>query len=401
MPRSADLLLLPLVLVSIAAAAEARQSPPPAQPPPAPKEVQPAESRLQFYGILRQDVIFDDSRPDAFQSALFILSEPPAQKDRENFTMYPRLSRLGINVTGPTVEAVGGARLSGRLEIDFQNGGRESRAIPRFRHVFLNMEWSAASLLVGQTWDVISPLFPAVNADTLMWNVGNLGDRRPQVRLTLQRASGRMQWSLATAVGLTSAVDAQDLDNDGVRDGEAAAVPTVQARFGTSVPIAGTRRLTAGVWTHVAREKVSTAVAGETEFSGHSFGADVEVPILTRGIVRGELWTGENLSDVRGGIGQAINSRTGDEIRSRGGWVEVGADLHPRYSVFVGYTIDSPESEDVPSGGRTRNAAWFIANKWNARPFGAGVDYLHWTTRYAGAPSGTDNRVNAYVTYSF
>jgi hypothetical protein len=70
--------------------------------------------------------------------------------------------------------------------------------------------------------------------------------------------------------------------------------------------------------------------------------------------------------------------------------------------MFVGYTIDAPHESDVPVAGRTRNGAWFLVNRWDAgRPFGIGLDYLHWETRYNGAPRGTDNRFNAYFIYNF
>lgn len=400
MPGRRVLLLCWLTSVTAAVAAEGSQISTPQSQPPA--GAPPAESRVQFYGFVRQDVIFDDSRPDAFQTPLFILSEPDGASNLENLTMHPRLTRLGVDVSGPVLDSLAGARVSGRFELDFQNGGRESRAIPRYRHAYLTLAWSSASLLVGQTSDTISPLFPAVNADTLMWNAGNLGDRRPQVRLTLRPAADGPPWSFAIGAGLTGAVDGQDLDGDNVRDGEAAALPNVQARVALSYQAAASRRGSAGLWGHVARQQVSVPVAGETDFGSHAIGVDVEVPLGRRAVVRGEAWTGRNLSDVRGGIGQSINRATGGEIGSRGGWVEVGGDLTVRYSLVVGYTIDAPDAGDVPAGGRTRNAAWFIVNRWNAgRPVGFGVDYLRWRTEHRGSPDGTDNRVNAYATYTF
>lgn len=400
--RGFDLILTLCSLFAFAGPLSAADDPvaPQGQPAP-PKEIQPAESRLQFYGQVRQDFIFDDSRPDAFQTPLFILPEPPGARNRSNFTMHPRLTRFGINASGPALEGLRSARISGKFEFDFQNGGRESRAIPRFRHMYLELRWSAASLLVGQTSDIISPLFPAVNGDTLMWNAGNLGDRRPQARLTLQPAADRLRWSLTAGAGLSGAVDSQDLDGDGVRDGEAAAVPNAQARFGLSYPAAGMRRFNIGFWGHLARQQISTPIAGETRFGSHSAGLDYEIPIGTRALFRGEVWTGRNLSDVRGGIGQAVDRDRGREIASKGGWAEIGGNITNRYAIFAGFTVDSPDEDDVPAGGRTRNGAWFIVNRWNAGPLVLGVDYLHWTTRFNDAPRGINNRFNAYIVYSF
>ena len=222
---------------------------PAAASPPAQTSAAPDSSRAQFYGFVRHDVIVDKTPPDSAQSPLFILSEPNGVPSRHAYTMHPRLTRLGVNMTGPALEPVGGAQIAGKLEIDFQNGGRDSRAIPRYRHAYMTLTWTTASLLLGQTWDLISPLFPSVNGDTLMWNAGNLGDRRPQLRATLQRRVAGGHWSLAGAAGLTGAVDQQDLDGDGLRDGEAASVPTLQTRVGLTYPT-GSRQLTLGAWAH-------------------------------------------------------------------------------------------------------------------------------------------------------
>jgi hypothetical protein len=375
-------------------------SPSPAPSPAPAGGVQAGESRLQFYGFLRMDVIYDDSRPDGAQIPFFILSEPPGAENVSNFTMHPRLSRLGINFSGPVLSSLGDAKLAGKLELDWQNGGRESRAIPRFRHVYASLAWGGTTLLLGTTSDLISPLFPSANNDTLMWNVGNTGDRRPQVRLTVQPQSEKLQWSLGAALGLTGAVDQQDLDNDGFRDGETASVPNVQGRFGVTYPL-GKRRLAFGVWGHFARTEVTKPVAGRTDWDGHSVGFDAEIPIGSRVMLRGEAWSGRNLGDFRGGIGQSVNPTTGEEISSMGGWAEAGLDLTRFYSLWLGYTLDSPDEDDLFAGAKSHNSALFVVNRWTVKPVVIGLDYLYWKTEYVGAPEGTDNRLNAYVIYNF
>jgi hypothetical protein len=389
-----------LLLLTLGSSTAAAQTQPPAEAPP-PKEVQPTETRLRFYGFVRHDVIVDDSRMDSAQSPLFVLSEADGTENRHHFTMHPRLTRFGIDLFGPQLPPAGHARLGGRIELDFQNGGRESRAIPRFRHAYLTLTWRNTSVLAGQTSDLISPLFPSVNNDTLMWAAGNLGDRRGQIRGTFQSTGPRLQVSLAGSLGLTGAVDQLDLDENGIRDGEASGLPNVQGRAGLTYP-AGGRRFALGLWAHRGEMETTTAIAGRTDFSSQAVGLDAELPLGRRFVARGEAWTGRNLSDIRGGIGQAVNRTTGRGIQSRGGWAEVGGDVTTRYSVFAGITAEAPDEDDVPQGGRTRNGAWYIVNRVSAgRPFVVGADYLRWRTEYAGLPDGTDNRVNAYVIFNF
>lgn len=187
------------------------------------------------------------------QLPFFVLSPAdPSQSARRtgDVTFHPRLTRFGLDINPPKLES-GWAALA-KLEIDFYNtvidrpasGGplardliSNSRAAPRIRLAYAQVSKGAFSLLDGQTWDVISPLFPSYNAEVVMWNGGNTGDRRPQFRLTYEPKIGKGKLSIAGAVGAGGAVDGQDLDGDGFRDGESSAVPTGQVRIGYSAPL--------------------------------------------------------------------------------------------------------------------------------------------------------------------
>lgn len=369
------------------------------------RELRVGASRLRFYGLFRLDLIRDDSKPDNAQSPSFIPSEDPASgpSGRENLALHPRLTRLGLDVNGPEVEALGRARLEGKLELDFQNGGRESRQIIRIRHAWARLAWRSMSLLAGQTWDLISPLYPTVNNDTLMWNAGNLGDRRPQVRLAAEPAAWGGKLSVAAAAGLTGAVDEKDLDADRTRDGEASGLPNVQARLGWSRALAGGRsRLSAGLWAHRAWERTGTPVAGDDEFRSESAGFDLLLSLRDRITVQAEGWTGRNLSDFRGGVGQGVVAGSGVEVRSRGGWVEVGGRTSALHSIFTGVSLDDPDDADLPAQARTRNRAWWIVNRFETPgPLLVGLDYVRWKTEFEGLAPGTDNRINAYVQYGY
>ena len=368
----------------------------PSSPPP--PEVRAGDSRISFYGFVRVDAIYDDSRPSAFQTPLFILSEGPTTglRDNENFTLHPRLTRFGMNYNLARVPQLRDAALAGRIEIDFQNGGRESRGISRFRHLFLQSTWPRSSLLIGQTTDVIGPLLPNANNDTNMWNAGNVGDRRAQVRY--RRTSGRMTFE--TAAGLTGAVDALDLDADGVADGEASALPNLQARVGFDSAAKDAWGI--GLWAARGWQKTNKPIGGETRFDSSMIGVDYKLALGKRARLQGEAWAGEGMGDFRGGAGQTANTATGDTIGGRGGWIELGFDAAPRSTLYVGYTMDDPDDGDVPNGGRIENGAWYIANRLRfGTPFTLGMEYLRWTTRYRGLSPGADNRFDLYAIYNF
>ena len=351
-------------------------------------------SEISFYGFVRMDAIFDDSRASDFQTPTFVRPEHDDAEGRSNFTFHPRLTRIGLNFRVPDVlDSLAGARLTGRIETDFQNGGRESRAVLRYRHAFLRLNWGPHSLLGGQTSDLISPLIPSVNADTLMWDAGNLGDRRMQLRYSYDPTAG---FSFRAALGLTGAVDGQDADGNGILDGEASTSPNFQGRVGYN-----SSRVLLGAWAHYAKLHTDVSYGGKNDFEGYSYGGDFEFRFTPQISLRGEIWAGSNLRDVRGGIGQSFNTATGKEIDSRGGWMELGLRSGP-YGFSTGYTLDDPKNGHVPSEAATENRAWYVTNQFRlAPPLTLGIDYLYWWTHFKGLNKGTDNRLNVYAIYDF
>ena len=366
-------------------------------------EVVSAPNRLKFYGLLRLDVDVDSQRPSNAQTPLFITSEDPriGKAGAGSYSTHPRLTRFGMDFNGPRIADLGDAALTGKLELDFENGGSESRQIIRIRHAYFQTKWNSFSILGGQTWDIVSPLYPTVNNDTLMWNAGNTGDRRPQFRASWEPKTSYGTWSFVGGAGLTGAVDPLDLDNNGYRDGEESGRPDVQARIGYSHPLFDQ---SAGVGASMFYGWLNTSkpVAGRTKFASQLINIDYTLPLAPKVSLRGEGWWGRNLSDVRGGAGQAINVVNGREIRARGGWSELSLKFSRYWSVHPGWTLDNPVAGDVPAGGRTRNTAFYIGNRITpGGPFTIGADYLRWRTNYQGFRQGIDNRVNVFFQYGF
>jgi hypothetical protein len=397
------------------AAGATPRSPEPAQSPSQPAQAdknQPVRwpelvgegTHIKFYGFLRLDMDFDSQHPNNTQTPLFITSPDPAAGGNRNgdFSMHPRLTRLGIDFSGPRIASLGDARLSGKLETDFENGGTESRQIIRIRHAFLRLDWRDFSILAGQTWDTVSPLFPTVNNDTLQWNAGNVGDRRPQFRAAYEPKLGRGKLSLTGGLGLTGAIDALDLDNNGFRDGEESSLPDYQGRVGYSYPVGHDQSASFGISGFYGFLKTARPVAGRTDYHIQLTNVDFTLPLANFFALRGEGWWGRNMSDVRGGAGQGINLANGREIRGRGGWSEANIKLSRYLSLNPGFSTDDPVDQDVPNGGRTRNRAFYLANRITpGGNFLIGADYLRWLTTYKGLRRGIDNRVNLFFQYSF
>jgi hypothetical protein len=385
-------------------------------------ELAAGKSKFKLYGFLRLDAIYDDSRPNGngANSSLvpaFIGSENglggaanlSPGPNHENFVIHPRLTRFGLDFTGPEIDSLWGAKTGGKFEIDFYNlvpGGAESREFLRMRHAYLTLKWDQASLLAGQSADLISQYWPVINPDFGgMWGAGNLGDRRPQLRLEYTPKIGPGNLLVQGAAGLTGADDNRDLDANGIRDGEASGLPTFQGRLGYRFPVWEKQNLEIAGWIHHAREKLDIAVAGRNNFTSQGYGLDLSAP-LYKDIVslKGELWTGKNLDDVRGGILQGINLTSGREIHAEGGWLELTTKPCRYFSFHSGYMFDDPHNNDLPATGPSRNTVWYLAGRFYFDPVEFGLDYLNWTTYFKdplGRGKGDDNRFQAFISYKF
>jgi hypothetical protein len=351
------------------------------------------ESRFKFYGLLRLDIIRDSARPDNSQKPFFTL--PAADFRASQFTLHPRLTRLGADFSTEQASAGDSPPITGKFEIDFQNGGLESRQVLRIRHAYLKINRKHISVLAGQTWDMISPLNPTVNNDTLMWNAGNLGDRRPQLRFETGTETGRGRLDLAGGIALGGATDAADLDGDGFRDAESSGRPNFQSRLGY-------RRgstLNVGVWGHRGWQRA--VLSRPVLFPAHVFGADFDVTLNPRLRLSGEAWKGSNLSDIRGGVGQGLNKDRRIPIRSEGGWLELGMNVQTWNRMAIGYSLDDPINRDL-SGGIERNRAWYWAHRFFlAHGLELGLDYIYWSTDFQKKPSGLNHRTNFFMQYRF
>lgn len=357
------------------------------------------DNRLKFYGFLRLDTIYHDSKPQHPQFTQWIQAEDPTGKnsDDDELTIYPRLSRFGIDYFGPRVDRLYGLDLGGKFEIDFQNGGSESRQVPRFRHAYLKLFQGDFSILAGQTSDIISPLFPTVNSDSLMWNAGNLGDRRPQLRLAYEPKIGPGQLSLMGGPALSGAIDARDLDNNGTRDGEDSGLPNLQFRVGYATSLwQKDKPATIGLWSLRGWED------SLERFDSYAYGLDLSLPLSSSLTLRGELWKGRNLSDFRGGVGQGVQATTRREIDSLGGWAELVCRIAPWFTLAPGYTLDNPTDADISRGARSKNWTFYLVNRFQlGGGFLIGLDYIYWKTEYKDLEDGDANRFNLFFQYDF
>lgn len=355
---------------------------------------------IQIYGRLKTDAAYDTSRTTVGNYVKWVDSESTNKNDNE-FNLTANETRLGMNITGPENDEV---KTSGRVEVDFYGGGAENKSQLMMRHAYLKIDWpeDRFDVIAGQTSDVISPLYPYTLNYSVAWWAGNIGYRRPQIRLTKSFGLNsdvdlNLQGAVARTIGGS---------NLGSESGEDAGFPSLQGRVGLTFPFIGYKPTTVGFSSHWGREEYDiNASGGHKRFDSWSINLDLTQPVNKWLTVKGELFTGENLSAYLGGIGQGVNKEMYKEIGSQGGWIAANLGPWGKWSFNVGASVD-----DVDNGDLTGSSDY--NREYNRSIFGnviysinkntqIGFELSQWHTEYRGERDADDLRAQTSLIYNF
>jgi hypothetical protein len=348
---------------------------------------------IKPYGILWGDMIHATSRTIPGPFVLWVASED--DQGESTFVTDARRSRFGVDITGPTYDILGGITGGGKLEIDFFDSFvNENQPGLRLRHVYWEAKNENLRFMVGQYWDVISPLLPHTVNFSVGWAAGNVGFRRTQFRLEryFHLAGGdtlTLQGALAENIipDLASGARAVGVTR------ETGHWPMIQGRMAYTFDRGPCRLPVAiGVSGHVGEtgfdfvngDPSNPALGPEDDarFFEWSFNVDAQLPVTQRLRLQSEFFMGANLSNILGGIAQGVCPCLRVPIRSIGGWAEVSYDLNPILTTNLGFGIDDPREADSLIG-RTYNrfvfANLFLDVTDHLR---TGLEVSHWRTSY-------------------
>lgn len=353
------------------------------------------------YGILWGNMAYNSQRTVPGSYTLFVKS---ADEDPEGeFIVDARCTRLGVDISGPRIPFFRCAKSGGKIEVDFQNSvlSTENRPTIMLRHAYMETKNDEFRFLFGQTWDVISPLYPGMLMYSVAWDAGNIGYRRAQLR-----AERFLTFSDTSLVTLQISANQQVFEDGGNQiSGEFPSWPIIEGRVGWTLGHRGKCCLpiTVGVSGHIGEEQFDHAVAGmniqRRTWSGN---VDLRIPITDRLGFQGECFTGDNLGAFLGGIGQGINPVTFDPIRSTGGWFEFWYDWSPSLHTHVGYSVDDPNNNDLVAGQKSYNQCYFGNLSYDfTKKFLVGIELSSWKTVYVDRLPGDSVRIEFVAKYAF
>jgi len=365
-----------------------------------------SQFRFKPYGYIKLDAVYDDSRTNYGNFILYVPNESAHRNDNE-FNITARQTRIGIDIIAPELAAW---TAQGRIEFDFYGDGsksHENKAEPMLRHAFITLTRGKFNLIAGQTSDLISPLNPYTLNYTVGWAAGNVGYRRPQLRMTYSHPFGdRHKLTSAVAIARTAGLANEDLDLDLQNDGEDAGFPTVQARCALGTKLFTAKESVVGISGHYGEEEIDwgslTPGKHQKRVKSWSINGDLDIPFSDRWALTGEIFAGYNLDDYFGGILQGVNADARTAVKAIGGWTQLSYQQSPSWKYNLGFGIDDPSNDDLSTGMRSRNSFYYLNTLYSLiPPLTIGLEYSYWETEYQNMSTGTDNRVQTSVIYNW
>jgi hypothetical protein len=341
---------------------------------------------LSVYGFARIDVLSDDAKMSDVKQPMFVERMAPAQNSSE-MSMTPQLSRVGLSIDDWEIDGMTALRGEGKIEVDFA-GGSGTNAI-RLRQAYAEINaFDHVRLLAGQTDDLFSPLIPTAQNDTQLLFAGNVGDRRPQLRLVLENKLFRA----GVAVATSGTVDRAGFNTS------TPSQPMLEWVLEAHHHLRHAGKLVIGVSGHTTSEQeMDGSRRGSSSVNMHVF-----VPIISRLAIQGEGYLGANAAQIGGGIGQGIDPVTNHRIGAKGGWLELVAAPTKRHTLAFGSSIDTANEDDLQPGDRRRNGTLYGVIRY--KPISTlqlALEYLYWRTSYLNMGNAEANRFDMHLSVFF
>jgi hypothetical protein len=358
------------------------------------------------YGYLWGATTYETERSNNGDYTYYIYSAQAPEQVGPTYHVDAKSTRIGLDVLGPRIACLDCAQSGGKVEFDFQGAStQENKGSVLLRHAYWEVKDEEFRLLAGQTWDIISPLYPNTTMYTVYWAAGNIGYRRAQFRGERYIAcSDELLWTMQGSINGDIIADTAPTGISAI--GDQSSWPVIEGRtaltFGQRGK--GCNPITLGVSSHIGEQRFKFTAAPVKEMSAEtwSFNVDLKAPITDRFGIQGEYQIGDDLSSFQGGILQGYNFTLRKPIYDAGGWLEVWYYWTPCWHSHVGYCIDDPLDKDIPTGGRTYNSVYFGNIMYDVtKQFTCGLEVGQWRTLYKGLTPGESTRIEFMARYGF
>jgi hypothetical protein len=294
-----------------------------------------AAPEVSLYGLLQFNGAFESGSHGVSGQNYNWKLPSDAGKGEGHYLLNVNSTRIGVNIINAEE---GKPQTSGKFEVDFLNDEkRNTNGVSSFRirHAYGQVKFASLglTLLMGQSSDLISPITPDMANQGVLQGTGNLGTRRPQIRLTEEVG----MFDVAVAV----------VDDRGATNPK---WPATQYRAGVKVPAswAGEKQnIALGVSYHYAHEAEAATEDNAAHVStapSYSFNVDAVLPVISIVTLKGEWFMGKDLANYnKGTLGYKAKDLSAgkDGIESMGGWGQLSVKLPADLAFNGGMGVES------------------------------------------------------------
>ena len=287
-----------------------------------------------------------------------------------SFNMTAQQTRLGLNIAFDDTAGWTKATLSGRVEMDFNGGFAPTvtnstgfyNALFRLRLAYMKATWGGFSVLAGQDYALLAPLFAtsvAWQAVPIFWQAGNPWNRSPQIRVAYD-ATPKDGLAFGIAVAALNPSDATTDSPAGTSPGAAvdfgagnrSRMPVFEGRIYAGLRTKGVKTVELGLGGHTNTRRYTSPANGQTfDVNANSLAADLEANIAFV-TLKAEAWMGNAIDDFYNGIVQppVVIRSTGtgatlaiskvQSVATKGGWAQLVLSPFPFLQLMAGYGVE-------------------------------------------------------------
>lgn len=333
---------------------------------------------LKPYGYIKADLTMDMGNPSQADGGFgtnYVRWIDPVDDRPTTWGLTARQSRLGFDFVA---DPVGETTVLGKIETDFTNASAEHANVIKLRKAYLKVATPSLELLAGQEADIFSPLVPDTVNYLVGWWAGNIGFRRPQVRLTYKLGLGEQ-----TGIDITAGVE-RTIGVNSARDNYDVGFPLLAGRIGFRSPA-----LSLGISGHYGKERgMDGATVLDETFETMSANLDLVIPLGKMLAITGEAYYGKNLASYFGGIGQGIVPKKDaaderEELTDMGFWAQLAFTPTESFIARLGHMSDMPDEDQLGAGTRTSNTCTFLnLNYMMVKDVWVALEGSLWKTEY-------------------
>jgi hypothetical protein len=327
---------------------------------------------FDFYGFLKMDVTHQDSG----MNSIFAPRYAKAGEATLNFTAMH--SRFGFKWKGASIGK--GWKIGAQLEWDLFDTGSRNQMKFRARHAnfTLTNERGNFKILIGQYWDVFSPLGPTTfMTNGYLWQVGNLGFRRAQIRGHYKSKSFEFAASFNDPTSTAGTLSGS---------------PVCEGRAGL-ILFGGNFRF--GLSGAYGKNKCFAALYTST-VNVQGLSLDLLWRIIPQITLKGEYGFGENLGIFlsRSNVfdDTAAGQFVGQEVKSF--WGEIVFEPVSSLDLWIGYSFENlTQNTQLAAGALQDTICIFAGIKYSVGGgFAMGVEYGNFESKYFQGPANSKTK---------